>query len=429
MVPVEKILEVAEREKADVIGMSGLITPSLDEMVSNAAEMQRRGLKIPLIVGGATTSRLHTALKIAPQYDGPVVYVKDASLAASVCNSLLNDRENYVKQIRAQQRADREGYAKREDGRMLSLAEARELALKTDWTKADIALPEAYGVSVLRDIDPAEVVAYIDWSPFFWAWGLKGKFPAILNHEKYGAQARDLYAEAQKLLARIVKEKIFGLRAAYGFWQAASVGDDVELFDGAGREKPLAVLHFQRQQKEKNLNPEGPYYSLADFVAPKGSGREDCLGAFAVTSGFEVEAFAKTFREAGDDYSAIIVQALGDRMAEALAEYLHKKARDILGYGRSENLSMDDILAEKYRGIRPAQGYPSCPDHEEKRMLWKLLDVENNVGICLTENLAMNPPGSVCGLYFAHPESRYFDVNPQGEDQIVDYRKRKGLES
>jgi 5-methyltetrahydrofolate--homocysteine methyltransferase len=428
MVPVEKILEVAEREKADVIGMSGLITPSLDEMVANAAEMQRRGLTIPLIVGGATTSRLHTALKIAPHYDAPVVYVKDASLAASVCNSLLNDRENYVKQVRAQQQADREGYGKREDGRMLSLAEARERALKTDWAKADIALPEAYGVRVLGDIDPAEVAQYIDWSPFFWAWGLKGKFPAILEHEKYGAQARDLYEEAKKLLARIVKERIFGLKAAYGFWRAESLGDDVALYE-ASREKPLAVLHFQRQQKEKNLSPEGPYYSLADFVAPKGSGREDCVGAFAVTSGHEVEAFAKKFREAGDDYSAIIVQALGDRMAEALAEFLHKKARDILGYGRSENLSMDDILAEKYRGIRPAQGYPSCPDHEEKRTLWRLLDVENNVGITLTENLAMNPPGSVCGLYFAHPESRYFDVNPLGEDQIADYRRRKGLES
>jgi len=429
MVPVEKILEVAQREGADVIGMSGLITPSLDEMVSNAAEMQRRGLKIPLLVGGATTSRLHTALKIAPQYDGAVVYVKDASLAVGVCNSLLNDRENYVKQIRAQQQADRESYAKRDDGRMLSLAEARERALKTDWAKADIALPEFYGVRTLTDIDPPEVAKYIDWSPFFWAWGLKGKFPAILDHEKYGSQARDLYGEAQKLLERIVKERVFGLRAAYGFWRAQSLGDDVALYVGTDRETPLATLHFQRQQKEKNLNPEGPYYCLADFVAPKNSGREDCVGAFAVTSGHEVDAFAKKFREAGDDYSAIIVQALGDRMAEALAEFLHKKARDILGFGRSENLTLDDILAEKYRGIRPAQGYPSCPDHEEKRTLWKLLDVEKNVGITLTENLAMNPPGSVCGLYFAHPESRYFDVNPIGEDQIADYRRRKGLEN
>jgi len=226
-----------------------------------------------------------------------------------------------------------------------------------------------------------------------------------------------------------VKERVFGLRAAYGFWRAQSLGDDVALYVGTDRETPLATLHFQRQQKEKNLNPEGPYYCLADFVAPKNSGREDCVGAFAVTSGHEVDAFAKKFREAGDDYSAIIVQALGDRMAEALAEFLHKKARDILGFGRSENLTLDDILAEKYRGIRPAQGYPSCPDHEEKRTLWKLLDVEKNVGSTLTENLAMNPPGSVCGLYFAHPESRYFDVNPIGEDQIADYRRRKGLEN
>ena len=424
MVPVEKILEVAEREKADIIGMSGLITPSLDEMVANAAEMQRRSLKVPLIVGGATTSRLHTALKIAPQYEGPVVYVKDASLAVGVCNSLLSNRAAYVEKVRAEQKADRENYQKRGEGEMLSLAEARARAFKTDWAKADIALPDACGVRVFADVDPAEVAQYIDWSPFFWAWELKGKFPAILQHEKYGPQASELYADAQKLLARIVSERRFGLRAALGFWRAASVGDDVELYDGA-ENKPLAVLHFQRQQKVKTLNPEGPYYSLADFVAPKSSGREDCIGAFAVTSGHEVEAFAKSFRDAGDDYSAILVQALGDRMAEALAEYLHKKAREILGFGKNESLSIEEILAEKYRGIRPAQGYPACPDHSEKHTLWKLLDVGTNVGIALTENLAMNPPGSVCGLYFAHPESRYFDVNPVGKDQIEDYLVRK----
>jgi 5-methyltetrahydrofolate--homocysteine methyltransferase len=424
MVSVEKILETALREKADIIGMSGLITPSLDEMVSNAAQMQRRGLTVPLIVGGATTSRLHTALKIAPQYNGPVVYVKDASLAVGVCNSLLNDRANYMARVRAEQAADRENYLGRDKADLLTLADARSRAFATDWAAADIAVPETLGRQVYLDIDPAAVAEYIDWSPFFWAWELKGKFPAILTNEKWGAQATELYDEARRLLDRVIRERRFGLKAVVGFWPANAVGDDVELYADESRKERLATLHFQRQQKRKIINPEGPYYSLSDFVAPKSSGRADYVGAFAVTAGYEVEAFAKTFRDKGDDYSAIIVQALGDRMAEALAEYMHKQVRVQCGYGKDEELSIAEIIAEKYRGIRPAHGYPSCPDHKEKLTVWSLLDVDNTVGISLTESLAMNPPSSVSGLYFAHPESRYFEVGPVDQEQKSDYTAR-----
>lgn len=424
MVPVEKILDAAIKEKADVIGMSGLITPSLDEMVANAGEMQRRGMTLPLIVGGATTSRLHTALKIAPQYDGPVVYVKDASLAVGVCNSLLHDREKYVASVKSQQAADRESYQNRGKDDMLTLAEARSRPFRTDWTNADIATPENLGVQVMKDIDPATVAEYIDWGPFFWAWELKGKFPEIFNHPKWGEQAKTLYDDAQQLLERVIKERRFALKAVVGFWPANAVGDDIELYESESRDTRLAMVPFQRQQKRKVINAEGPYYCLADFVAPKSSGRKDYLGAFAVTSGYEVEAFAKTFRDKGDDYSAIIVQALGDRMAEALAEYVHKVVRDQLGYGKSENLTKKQLIAEEYRGIRPAIGYPSCPDHSGKKLLWNLLNVEKCIDISLTENLAMNPPGSVCGFYFSHPQSQYFDVNPLGEDQKQDYSAR-----
>lgn len=424
MVPVEKILDTAIKEKADVIGMSGLITPSLDEMVANAAEMQRRGLNIPLIVGGATTSRLHTALKIAPQYEGPVVYVKDASLAVGVCNGLINNRESYVATVKAQQASDRENYQNRGKDDMLTLEDARSRAFKTDWEKADIAVPEKVSVQVFKDIDPALVAEYIDWSPFFWAWELKGKFPAILESEKYGQQAKSLYEDAQNLLKRIISERRFGLKAVVGFWPANAVGDDVELYTDETRSERLAKFTFHRQQKRKVINAEGPYYCLADFIAPKTSGRRDYLGGFAVTSGYEVEAFAKTFRDKGDDYSAIIVQALGDRFAEALAEYVHKMVRDQLGYGKTEALTHQDMIEEKYRGIRPAIGYPSCPDHFGKKLLWNLLNVENCIDISLTENLAMNPPGSVCGFYFSHPEAKYFDVDPIAEDQKLDYSAR-----
>jgi 5-methyltetrahydrofolate--homocysteine methyltransferase len=425
MVSIDKILEAATREKADIIGMSGLITPSLDEMSSNATEMQKRGLKTPLLIGGATTSRLHTALKIAPNYDAPVVYVKDASLAVGVCNSLLRDRANYAAKIRSDQENDRANYLRRDTDDFLPIAEARAKKFKIDWSTADIAVPEKLGVEVMNDVDPAIVAQYIDWSPFFWTWELKGKYPAIFNHPKWGAQAKDLFDDAQKILERVVREHRFGLRAVTCFWPANSTGDDVALYADESRSARVGVLHFMRQQKRKVADSEGTYFSLVDFIAPKESGRSDYIGGFAVTSGFEVEAFAKTYREKGDDYSAIIVQALGDRMAEALAEYVHKLSRENLGFGRTENLTVNELIDEKYRGIRPAHGYPSYPDHEEKRTLWRLLNIENNIGIRLTENLAMNPQSSVCGLYFGNFDSRYFDVGLIGEDQKRDYMSRK----
>jgi len=287
-----------------------------------------------------------------------------------------------------------------------------------------LPLPKKLGIQVLAPIDPATVASYIDWSPFFWAWELKGLFPKILEHPKWGVQARDLYDDARRLLDVIVRENRFGLRATIGFWPANRVGDSVQLYTGEDRASVLHTLHFLRQQKRKADDERQVYYSLADFVAPKGGG-EDYLGAFAVTAGHEVEAFASGFRERGDDYSAIIIQALGDRMAEALAEYAHKIARDLWGFGLEEQFTVQALIDEKYRGIRPADGSPACPDHSEKWTLWSLLDVEANTGVSLTENLAMNPPSSVCGLYFSHPGSRYFDVGPLGDDQKGDYRKRK----
>jgi 5-methyltetrahydrofolate--homocysteine methyltransferase len=425
MVPAEKIIEAARREKADFVGLSGLITPSLDEMASNAALMQSQGLDIPLLIGGATTSRLHTALKIAPNYSGPVVHVRDASLAVGICNSLLHDRENFAAKLRQEQERDRIAYRTRSDGGLLPLEEARRLSFKTDWNSADIAVPQRLGVQVYKDVDPALVAPFIDWSPFFWAWELKGKFPAILDHPKWGEQARDLYDEARRLLDDIVANRRFGLKAVVGFWRANSEGDDVVLYSDEARTREAARFVFKRQQKLKQLDPEGPYFCLADFVAPRESGLTDYVGAFAVTSGYEVNEFAKSFRDKGDDYSAIVVQALGDRFAEAMAEYMHKQVRIQLGYGREENLSHEDLIAEKYRGIRPAIGYPSIPDHGDKLTLWGLMGVRENVGISLTESLAMNPPGSVSGLYLSHPASQYFDVGPIGEDQSKDVKKRE----
>ncbi len=429
MAPCDKILETAKSEGADIIGLSGLITPSLDEMVSNAEEMQRRGLKVPLLIGGATTSRLHTALKIAPKYDQPVVHVKDASLVVNVCNRLLNPStaEEYRKELLEEQEADRERYKTRGEVDLVSLEEARAKGFKTDWSKADLPHPADYERHVLDDIDPAVVASYIDWSPFFWAWGLKGIFPKILEHPKWGEQATELYNEAQKLLDQIIKERRFGLKAVYKFWPANSVGDSVELYDNETRNSVIAQFHFLRQQKRKTSEQSEVYYSLADFIAPRDTGRLDSIGAFAVTAGHEPEEIAATFRENGDDYSAIIVQALGDRMAEALAEYLHKIARDQWGFGQSETLQLEDLIKERYRGIRPAHGYPACPDHTEKGTLWDLLDVKEATGIELTENFAMTPPSSVSGLYFSHPDSRYFGIEAASEEQLREYAERKAL--
>ncbi|MDQ8180956.1 methionine synthase [Pelagicoccus sp. SDUM812005] len=429
MVPCDKILDTALEIGADIIGLSGLITPSLDEMIHVAKEMERRGFTVPLLIGGATTSKAHTAIKIAQHYSGPVVHVADASLVVGVCNDLLNPEKKpaFIQELDTAQTTLRERHAagNANQARILPLQEAREKAFSTDWAQADLAKPEGYGVKVWQDVDLATVAEYIDWSPFFWTWELKGVFPKILKSEKYGQQATELYEDAQKLLKQIIEEKAFRLRGVTAFWPANADGDDVVLWQDESAGEELARFHFLRQQKEKV--GDDTYYSLSDFIAPRSSGRVDVLGGFAVTAGEEVETFANRFKQAGDDYTAILAQSLGDRLAEALAEYIHKQVRDQWGFGKAEELSVEQLIKEEYRGVRPAAGYPACPDHTEKDTLWKLLAAEENTGVSLTESYAMNPGSSVSGLYFGNPEARYFNVGKLERDQIEDYAKRKGI--
>jgi len=428
MVPCEKILNTAREINADIIGLSGLITPSLDEMIHNASEMERQGFKIPLLIGGATTSKAHTAIKIAPQYSGVAEHVLDASLIVGVCNNLLNPEkmDRYVADLRIEQEKRRQQHAAGKKKRnFVPIEEARANVFKTDWENIRIDTPAKLGLEVFQDIPLEEIAPYIDWSPLFWAWELKGVYPKIFKHKDYGAQARELYQDAQRLLKEIIANKRFRARAVIALWPANSVGDDIEVYTDESRKEVLGTSHFLRQQKVKDEN--GIYYCLVDFVAPKESGRKDYLGGFAVTAGEEVEDFAKTLKAKNDDYSAIMVKALGDRFAEALAEMMHKKARIIWGFGKDENLSFEGLINEKYRGIRPAPGYPACPDHTEKGLLWSLLDAEKNVGITLTENFAMNPPSSVSGFYFAHPEAKYFHVGQIDRDQVDDYARRKNM--
>ena len=428
MVPCEKILNTAREINADIIGLSGLITPSLDEMIHNASEMERQGFKIPLLIGGATTSKAHTAIKIAPQYSGVAEHVLDASLIVGVCNNLLNPEkmDRYVADLRIEQEKRRQQHAAGKKKRnFVPIEEARANVFKTDWENIRIDTPAKLGLQVFQDIPLEEIAPYIDWSPLFWAWELKGVYPKIFKHKDYGAQARELYQDAQRLLKEIIATKRFRARAVIALWPANSVGDDIEVYTDESRKEVLGTSHFLRQQKVKDEN--GIYYCLVDFVAPKESGRKDYIGGFAVTAGEEVEDFAKTLKAKNDDYSAIMVKALGDRFAEALAEMMHKKARIIWGFGKDENLSFEDLINEEYRGIRPAPGYPACPDHTEKGLLWSLLDAEKNVGITLTENFAMNPPSSVSGFYFAHPEAKYFHVGQIDRDQVDDYARRKNM--
>jgi len=428
MVPCEKILNTAREINADIIGLSGLITPSLDEMIHNATEMERQGFKIPLLIGGATTSRTHTAIKIALHYGGVVEHVQDASLIVGVCNNLLNPEkiDRYVAELRVEQEKQRQQYAAGKKKRnFVPIKEARANKFKTDWKNIQIDSPDKFGLQVFQDIPLEEIAPYIDWSPLFWAWELKGVYPKIFEHKDYGAQARELYQDAQRLLKEIITKKRFRARAVLALWPANSVGDDIEVYTDETRKEVLGTFHFIRQQKVKDEN--GIYYCLADFVAPKESGRKDYIGGFAVTAGEEVEDFAKTLKAKNDDYSAIMVKALGDRFAEALAEMMHKEARIIWGFGKDENLSFEDLINEKYRGIRPAPGYPACPDHTEKSILWRVLDAEKNTGITLTENFAMYPPSSVSGLYFANPEAKYFHVGQIDRDQVEDYARRKNM--
>ncbi len=426
MAPAERILDRAREVRADIVGLSGLITPSLDEMVHVAREMERQGMKLPLLIGGATTSRAHTAVKIAPHYSEPVVHVLDASRAVPVTTSLLSvdGRAEFVAQHAAEYDALRKAYAApRRSGVALETARARRTPI--EWRAEDLATPALTGSRVLDEFPLEQLREFIDWSPFFHTWELKGVYPRILEDERQGEQARQIFAEANALLDRIVAEKLLTARAVHGFFAANAVGDDVELYTDGGRGEVLERLHFLRQQSDREGNE--PCRSLADFVAPKESGLGDTIGAFAVSSGFGLKELTERFKAAHDDYNAIMAEAIADRLAEAFAECLHKRVREEWGYGGEENLRAEDLIHEKYRGIRPAPGYPACPDHTEKGTIWRLLDVEAKTGIELTESFAMWPGSSVSGFYFAHPKSRYFSLGKIDRDQVEDYARRKGM--
>ena len=424
----DTILEEAEKWGADIIGLSGLITPSLDEMIFNAKAMQQRGFKQPLLIGGATTSSAHTAIKIAPHYEQPVVRVGDASLVTGICSQLLNPkkRDDFVKQLEADHEKRRQQHAAgKAEMELIPIQEAREKRFKPDWDTITIQLPPKFGVTVDDSVDLRELADHIDWSPFFWTWELKGKYPKILDHKKYGPQARELFGEAQKLLEQIIEKKLFRPRCAVGLWPANAVGDDIELYADTDGSQVLGRVHTLRQQKKK-ANGD-PYYALSDFVAPKECGKLDACGGFVVCID-GVDAFAEQYEAKNDDYTSIMIKALGDRFAEALAEQTHKRVRrEFWGYDPDEALDNDALIQEKYRGIRPAAGYPACPDHTEKTALWQLLDAEKNTGATLTENFAMNPGSAVSGLYFGHPEAKYFHVGPMDKDQFEDYAERKGM--
>jgi 5-methyltetrahydrofolate--homocysteine methyltransferase len=424
MVPCEKILERAREVKADIIGLSGLITPSLDEMVHVAREMQRLGMNLPLLIGGATTSRAHTAVKIAPHYHEPVVHVLDASRAVPVTTSLLStEKSKFVEQHRADYEKLRQRHAA--PARVLpSLKDARARRPNIEWNQGDIPEPRKTGIQVLEDFPLATLRSYIDWTPFFHTWELKGIYPRILEHEVYGEQARSLFADAQKLLDKIIDEKLLQARAVYGIFPANAVGDDVDVYTDESRRTLRERFCFLRQQRDKD---DGPCRSLSDFIAPKETGLPDHMGAFAVSTGFGSQALSARYKAELDDYNAIMTEALADRLAEAFAEYLHQRVRTEWGYGNDEGLSIEQLLKEDYRGIRPAAGYPACPDHTEKATLWKLLDVEANTGIKITESFAMWPGASVSGLYFAHPKSHYFTLGKIDRDQVEDYHVRKGM--
>lgn len=427
MVPCEKILATARQERVDVIGLSGLITPSLDEMVHVAKEMTREGFRVPLLIGGATTSKAHTAVKIAPSYRQSVVHVLDASRAVGVLGALMNEkeRETFTANNRSEQDKIRQAHQDRGEKAVLPLKEARARALKTDWATVDVPIPAFLGVRTIADQPLGELVPLIDWTPFFHTWELRGRYPQILQDPTVGPKAKELLDDARRMLEEIVSKRLLVAKGVYGFFAAHGQGDDIVLYQDEGRAVPLAVVHTLRQQTEK---PQGqPNLALADFVAPKESGRKDHLGLFAVTAGIGLDALCARYEKDHDDYSSIMAKALADRLAEAFAEHLHRVARREWGYGASERLSNEQLIREEYRGIRPAPGYPACPDHTEKRLLFQLLEAEKAAGIRLTESLAMYPAASVSGWYFAHPEVRYFGVGKIGRDQVEDYARRKGM--
>ncbi|MFA6958283.1 MAG: methionine synthase [Thermoanaerobaculia bacterium] len=427
MVSAETILTTAREREVDVVGLSGLITPSLDEMVHVATEMKRLGMKVPLLIGGATTSKLHTAVKIAPRFDGDTVHVVDASRCVGVLSNLLSAerKDAFVAKNREDQEQFRRAYEARTSSEtLLSIDEARRRAPKLAWNASDVAQPSFEGTRIEREIPLDRIVPFIDWTPFFHAWELRGRYPQLLDDPHVGDRAKELLSDAEDLLARIVDERLLEARATWGFFPANADGDDIVIWRGDGRQERWATIHTLRQQVD--LGAGRPNHALADFVAPVGSGIADWLGAFVVGI-HGAEEHAAAFREQHDDYASIMIKALADRLAEALAEMIHKDARAAWGYGRLETLSSDDLIAEKYRGIRPAPGYPACPDHSEKRTLFDLVSAEKTIGSALTESFAMTPASSVSGFYFSHPQSTYFTVGRIGRDQVIDYHRRKGV--
>ena len=429
MIPCDKILQTARDENVDIIGLSGLITPSLDEMVHNAKEMTRGGFSVPLLIGGATTSKAHTAVKIAPGYASPVVHVLDASLAVNVVRKLMSpdDKAAFVQDIQEKQQATREAYkSKTVAKKLLSLEDARKHRMNIDWEATDMPKPSSLGIKILEDISLETLVPVIDWSPFFHAWELRGKYPKIFEDPVVGPKAKELFEDAQQLLKEIIDKKLLAAKGVYGLFPANSQGDDITIYTNETRSKDLSIFHTLRQQMDK---PQGePNYALADFIAPQSSGKADYIGGFAVTAGIGIEPLCERFEKDHDDYHSIMAKALADRLAEAFAEWLHREVRKEWDYGKDENLTNQELIQEKYRGIRPAPGYPACPDHTEKHHLFELLQVEKNIGVQLTESYAMYPAASVSGFYFAHPQAKYFSVGKLQKDQIQDYAKRKGFE-
>jgi 5-methyltetrahydrofolate--homocysteine methyltransferase len=430
MVPASRIIETAREKGADLVGLSGLITPSLDEMAFVAGELERAGFTTPLLIGGATTSRVHTAVRIAPRYSGPVVHVLDASRAVGVASSLLSseNRERFAAGIRSEYdaiRAEREGRAREEQ--LLSWEEARLRRATVDWNALVPPAPAFTGTRVFDHWPLADLTERIDWTPFFQSWELRGRYPDILGSPESGAAATALFRDAQSLLARIVSENLLTARGVVGFFPANSLGEDIELYTGADRRTALALVHTLRQQMAKS--GQRANLALADFVAPRASGLADHLGMFAVTAGHGLDALVAGFEQAHDDYNAILAKSLADRLAEAFAERLHEKVRrELWGYSPDESLGNDALIEETYQGIRPAPGYPACPDHTEKATIFRLLDATRNAGIRLTENFAMVPTAAVSGYYFWHPDARYFGVGRIGRDQVEDYARRKGMD-
>ena len=427
MVSCEKILKVAKEENVDIIGLSGLITPSLDEMVHVAKEMERQGFKLPLLIGGATTSKAHTAVKIEQNYSEPVVYVNNASRAVGVCTSLLSDelKPAFVEKLDIDYDRVRDQHnRKKPRTKPVTLEKARANKVDIDWDTYTPPAPAKPGVHIFNDFDVATLRNYIDWTPFFMTWSLVGKYPAILDHEEVGEEAKRLFKDANDLLDRVEKEKLLEARGMCAMFPANSVGDDIEVYTDESRTEVLKVLHNLRQQTEK---PKGFNYCLSDYIAPKESGKADWIGGFAVTGGIGERELADEYKAKGDDYNAIMIQAVADRLAEAFAEYLHKEVRkDIWGYSPDEDLSNDDLIREKYQGIRPAPGYPACPEHTEKGTLWELMDVEKAIDMSLTTSYAMWPGASVSGMYFSHPDARYFAIAQIQQDQVESYAERKG---